>query len=115
MVAETPNAAAVRMIVPTFPGSWRASKMSSRKGSDPLRLLILDALQDPGNVGTIIRTAAAFGVSATICLPGTVDLWNAKVVRSAVGAQFHHSCLTSTWDELDSFRRQQSISCLLYT
>jgi TrmH family RNA methyltransferase len=77
------------------------------KGSDPLRLLILDALQDPGNVGTIIRTAAAFGVSATICLPGTVDLWNAKVVRSAVGAQFHHSCLTSTWDELDSFRADQ--------
>jgi RNA methyltransferase, TrmH family len=74
------------------------------EGAEPLRLLILDALQDPGNVGTIVRTAAAFGVSATICLPGTVDLWNAKVVRSAVGAQFHHSCLTSTWDELDSFR-----------
>lgn len=77
------------------------------QGSDPLRLLILDALQDPGNVGTIVRTAAAFGVSATICLPGTVDLWNAKVVRSAVGAQFHHSCLNSTWDELDSFRRER--------
>lgn len=75
--------------------------------SEPLRLLILDALQDPGNVGTIVRTAAAFGVSATICLPGTVDLWNAKVVRSAVGAQFHHSCLVSTWDELDSFRRER--------
>jgi RNA methyltransferase, TrmH family len=77
------------------------------QGSEPLRLLILDALQDPGNVGTIVRTAAAFGVSATICLPGTVDLWNAKVVRSAVGAQFHHSCLVSTWDELDSFRRER--------
>lgn len=76
----------------------------------PLRLLILDAIQDPGNVGTIVRTAAAFGVSATICLPGTVDLWNAKVVRSAMGAQFHHSCLGSTWDEIDSFRRERSIS-----
>jgi TrmH family RNA methyltransferase len=78
--------------------------------AEPVRLLILDAIQDPGNVGTIVRTAAAFGVTATICLPGTVDLWNAKVVRSAMGAQFHHSCLVSTWDELDSFRRQQSIS-----
>jgi len=75
-------------------------------GSEPLRLLVLDALQDPGNVGTIVRTAAAFGVSATICLPGTVDLWNAKVVRSAMGAQFQHSCLTCTWDDLDSFRRE---------
>src|SRR5512143_53196 len=75
--------------------------------AEPLRLLILDGIQDPGNVGTIVRTAAAFGVSATISLPGTVDLWNAKVVRSAVGAQFHHSCLASTWDELDTFRRDR--------
>jgi len=76
----------------------------------PLRLLVLDAIQDPGNVGTIVRTAAAFGVSATICLPGTVDLWNAKVVRSAMGAQFHHSCLVGTWDELDTFRRERALS-----
>jgi TrmH family RNA methyltransferase len=82
----------------------------SGSAAEPLRLLILDAIQDPGNVGTIVRTAAAFGVSATICLPGTVDLWNAKVVRSAMGAQFHHSCLASTWDELDSFRRDRSIA-----
>ena len=74
------------------------------------RFLILDAVQDPGNVGTIIRTAAAFGVSATISLPGTVDLWNAKVVRSAMGAHFHHPSLSSTWDELDTFRRDRSIA-----
>lgn len=52
------------------------------------RLLVLDALQDPGNVGTILRTAAAFGVGAAVALPGTVDLWNAKVVRGAMGALF---------------------------
>jgi len=68
------------------------------------RLLVLDAVQDPGNVGTILRTAAALSVTATIALPGTVDLWNAKVVRSAMGAHFHHLTLSSTWDELDSFR-----------
>ena len=44
----------------------------------PLRLLLLDAVQDPGNVGTIIRTAAALGANATIALPGSVDVWNAK-------------------------------------
>jgi TrmH family RNA methyltransferase len=75
-----------------------------------LRVLVLDAVQDPGNVGTIVRTAAALGADATVALPGTVDLWNAKVVRSAMGAQFHHSCLASTWDELDSFRRERSIA-----
>ena len=68
------------------------------------RLLVLDAVQDPGNVGTILRTAAALSVTATIALPGTVDLWNAKVVRSAMGAHFHHLTYSSTWDELDSFR-----------
>ncbi len=52
----------------------------------PARVLVLDAVQDPGNVGTMLRTAAALGVQGVIALPGTVDPWNAKVVRSAVGA-----------------------------
>ncbi|HEY4216274.1 MAG TPA: RNA methyltransferase [Gemmatimonadaceae bacterium] len=77
--------------------------------AESLRLLVLDAVQDPGNAGTILRTAAALGAAATVAMPGTVDLWNAKVVRSAMGAHFHHSCLTSTWDELDSFRQQHAV------
>src|SRR5215216_6075655 len=68
-----------------------------------LRLVVLDAIQDPGNVGTIILTAAALGATATLALPGTVDLWNAKVVRSAMGAHFNHPCLHCTWDELRTF------------
>ena len=75
----------------------------------PLRLLVLDALQDPGNVGTILRTAAAFDVSATIALPGTVDLWNAKVVRSAMGSHFVHPTITSTADALAPFLRERGI------
>jgi RNA methyltransferase, TrmH family len=74
------------------------------------RMLVLDALQDPGNVGTIVRTAAALGVTATIALPGTVDLWNAKVVRSAMGAHFHYPAMSSTWDELDAFRAGRGVS-----
>ena len=77
---------------------------------DPqMRLLVLDAVQDPGNVGTIVRTAAALGVTATLALPGTVDLWNAKVVRSAMGAQFHHPAFSVTWDALDAFVSAHSV------
>ena len=69
----------------------------------PLRLLLLDAVQDPGNVGTIIRTAAALGADATIALPGSVDVWNAKVVRSAMGAHFHYPAFHASWEDTASF------------
>jgi RNA methyltransferase, TrmH family len=74
------------------------------------RLLVLDGVQDPGNVGTIIRTAEALGVTATYALPGTVDLWNPKVVRSGMGSHFRHPCMVGTWDELDAFRASRAFS-----
>ena len=78
--------------------SLRAATLPERA-----RVLVLDAIQDPGNVGTILRTAAAFDVTATVAMPGTVDLWNAKVVRSAMGALFRHHALSASWNELDGF------------
>jgi RNA methyltransferase, TrmH family len=71
--------------------------------SEFLRLLVLDGVQDPGNVGTIVRTAAALGVDATVALPGTVDIWNAKVVRASMGASFHHTAFHASEDELFQF------------
>ena len=73
------------------------------------RLLLLDAIQDPGNVGTILRTAAALGATATIALPGTVDLWNPKVIRSSMGAQFHHSAFHSEWTAVSDFLERERI------
>jgi TrmH family RNA methyltransferase len=74
-----------------------------------LRLLILDALQDPGNVGTILRTAEALGVDGTVALPGTVDLWNAKVVRGAMGAAFRHAALHASLEDLLRFLDAEGI------
>jgi len=73
------------------------------------RLVVLDAVQDPGNVGTILRTAAALHADAVVAMPGTVDLWNAKVVRSAMGALFHRPAFMSTWAELDTFREANAL------
>ncbi len=75
-----------------------------------MRVVVLDAVQDPGNVGTIIRTAAALGAAAVVALPGTVDPWNAKVVRSAMGASFHLPVILAGWDELDEFRSAHDVA-----
>ena len=51
--------------------------------------LLIDAVQDPGNLGTMIRTADAAGIEAVIVGHGSVDIFNAKVLRSAQGSHFH--------------------------
>lgn len=52
------------------------------------RILLLDGLQDPGNLGTLVRTAEALGLAGVVCLPGTVDPWNPKAVRAGAGSGF---------------------------
>jgi TrmH family RNA methyltransferase len=57
------------------------------RGEMPLTI-VLDALQDPGNLGTVMRCARAFGASGLILAKGTVDPYNPKVIRAAMGASF---------------------------
>jgi TrmH family RNA methyltransferase len=58
------------------------------KNGVPGNFVVLDRLQDPGNIGTIIRTADAAAYSLVVCLKGTADLFSPKVVRSATGSLF---------------------------
>lgn len=53
--------------------------------------LLLENIQDPGNVGTILRTAAAAGADQVWLTPGCADIWSPKVLRAAMGAHFHLS------------------------
>lgn len=53
-----------------------------------LRLLAVDGVQDPGNMGTLIRTAEALGANGVLVLPGTTDPWSPRAVRAAAGASF---------------------------
>ena len=62
-------------------------------------VLILDRIQDPGNMGTIIRTADSAGVDAIIALKGCVDIYNPKVIRSTMGSIFDMNIIDASQDE----------------
>lgn len=63
-------------------------------------LVVLDAVQDPGNAGTLLRTAEALGAAAGVSLKGTVDVWNPKVVRASAGSVFRLPVVDARWPEL---------------
>ena len=64
------------------------------------KILIMDRVQDPGNVGTIIRTADAMGFDLICMTKGCVDVYNPKVVRSAMGSSFYIDVLIGSQEEI---------------
>jgi TrmH family RNA methyltransferase len=64
--------------------------------------VVLDRVSDPGNLGAILRTADAAGAQAVFLAPGTVDAYNPKVVRAAMGAHFHLPLAEVSWETLAS-------------
>ncbi len=68
--------------------------------NSPIRLLILDAITTPGNLGTILRTAAAAGVDGVILAPGCVDAYNPKVLRGSMGAHFRLPVQAMGWVDI---------------
>lgn len=56
---------------------------------DPRLVVVLDQIADPGNAGTVIRTADAAGAAAVVTTRGSVDVWSGKCVRSSAGSVFH--------------------------
>lgn len=70
---------------------------------NPVRVLILDAIREPGNMGTILRTAGAAGVEVVILAPGCVDPYNPKVLRSGMGAHFRVPVVEADWANIRGY------------
>ncbi|GJG85156.1 rRNA methyltransferase [Gemmatimonadetes bacterium T265] len=98
--ADTGTPQGVLLIAERPAASLDALAAAARGPSDECRFLVLDAVQDPGNVGTLVRAAAALGATGVVALPGTADLWSAKVVRAGMGAHFALPVLHAPLDAL---------------
>ncbi len=86
------------------PKRWTLNDIRLTPGS---AVLALDGVQDPGNVGTMLRTALGFGAAGLVALKGTADLTNPKVIRSAMGASFRLPAAAATSEEFLAWARLQ--------
>lgn len=66
----------------------------------PQRLLLLDGVSDPGNVGTMLRTAAAAGTDVVLLGPGCADPYNPKALRAGMGAHFRLPIVEQVWEDI---------------
>ncbi len=80
-----------------------------QKYPDGKKYLLIDSVQDPGNLGTLIRTADACGVDAIVAGRGCVDIYNGKVVRSAQGSHFHLPVVSGNLFEWVKFLKEKGI------
>ena len=80
-------------------------------GPAPL-VVVAAGLQDPGNLGTLVRSAEAFGASGVLTLPGTVSLWNAKTLRASSGSAFRLPVVAVREDEAFAALRERKIAVL---
>jgi RNA methyltransferase, TrmH family len=99
---QHPQGIAALLVSPT----WDIDSAFPAKGPStktPL-LLIAAALQDPGNLGTLIRSAEAFGATGVLTTPGTVSPWNQKALRASAGSVFRVPVLAVTPSEIAALK-----------
>ena len=89
-------------------------RIPESRGEIPVEgcIVVLDGIRDPGNLGTIIRMADWYGVSAVVCSPDTTDMYNPKVIQSAMGstARMHVE-----YTDIGSFLQKTSLPVYLTT
>ncbi len=94
------------------PPGWSWNDLLNQSQRKTL-VVVLAGLQDPGNLGTILRSAEAFGASGVVSLPGTVSAWNPKAVRASAGSVFRVPLLAA--DPEDCFARLREAGVQVFT
>lgn len=85
------------------PRNWPWTEVLASPQDKPALVVVLSGIQDPGNLGTILRSAEAFGATGILCLTGTVSRWNPKAMRASAGSVFRLPVLASS--EAKAFER----------
>ena len=111
LATETPQPVAALIQAP----DWTWAHMLHTKHSAAALVIVLAGIQDPGNLGTILRSAEAFGADGVVCLPGTANAWNPKAVRASAGSVFRMPVLNVSEDEALTELREAAVRLLTTT
>ncbi len=90
--------------------NYKSLKLDEIKSANNPLLIICDAIQDPGNIGTIIRAADAFGANAVVTLPSTCEPFNSKAIRATAGSIFNIPVIKTEKSELLKYLVSRDIS-----
>ncbi len=107
LATETPQPIAALVERP----NWSWSHVLNQNHEKTL-VLVLAGIQDPGNLGTILRSAEAFGATGVVSLPGTVSAWNAKAVRASAGSVFRVPLLAAS--EAEAFEQLEKVGVKVF-
>jgi len=86
--------------------SYNLEELLDEFDGKPFRAIALEGLQDPGNMGTTVRTSEAAGINLILAGPNTVDIYSSKVVRSTMGSVFRvpYICSTDLYKDIDTIK-----------
>ena len=109
LATETPQPVAALV----EPPDWTLMHILGPQKETSALIVVLAGLQDPGNLGTIVRSAEAFGADGVLCLDGTVSAWNPKAVRASAGSVFRVPVLRTS--EREAMERLHEAGARIWT
>jgi TrmH family RNA methyltransferase len=111
LAATTESPQPVAALAKTRTWEW-ADLLSPSVSHSPALLVVLAGIQDPGNLGTILRSAEAFGATGVVSLPGTVSQWNSKAMRASAGSVFRMPIVPESVSDCFSYLSEAGVATL---